>query len=221
MHQLGKPSPQVFLQWIWSHFTWYARPQTDRFFVLCDSIFTILDFPRTKGDFPTVNISSLWFFWAISLGFDKSWFDGDDLRFHCTIRKKHKKKTRKTPVFGSSLKKKSHPTPGGYSKWLDDFLPRCYRNWRLQPVLGQESPGKLSTKSDSKTIRVWDLIIEAFLLEKNREKQNISNEQNQIQASQVSKKWDVQITFLNNRIQKREMFISLLSTFCHLFWTHF
>ena len=134
---------------------------------------------------------------------------------------KNTKKTRKNPVFGSSLKKKSHPTPGGYSKWLDDFLPRCYRNWRLQPVLGQESPGKLSTKSDSKTIRVWDLIIEAFLLEKNWEKQNISNEQNQIQASQVSKKWDVPITFLNNRIQKREMFISLLSTFCHLFWTHF
>lgn len=33
-------------------------------------------------------------------------------------------------------------------------------------MLGPESPGKLSTKSDSKTIRVWDWIIKTFLWKK-------------------------------------------------------
>lgn len=144
------------------------------------------------------NISSLWFFWAISLGFEKPWFDGDDLPSHGTIRKKHKKKNKSQFLEVPPPQKKSHPTRGGgYNKWLEDFLSRCYRNWRLQPVLGPESPGKLSTKSDSKTIRVWDWIIKTFLWKKIEK----------YQKSQMNK-----IRFKPPKSLKIEMFKSL-------FWT--
>ena len=58
------------------------------------------------------NISSLWFFWAISLGFDKSWFDGDDLPSHGTIHTKHKK-NKKNHSFWKFPEKKNPTLPRG------------------------------------------------------------------------------------------------------------
>ena len=166
------------------------------------------------------NISSLWFFWAISLGFDKSWFGGDDLPSPMVQSLKNHPKKNQIPVFGSSLNKKtSHPTPGGTVNGWTLFCQDAIATGGFSRCWDRKALGA-PMKNDSKIIRVWDWIIQTFLRKKIDE-EKISNDWFRFKPPQSLKNEMFKSLFLNNKFKKERYSYHLLSTFCHLFWTHF